>query len=152
MFGVLSCASGAQTFTLNDQIANFDQLFTGIEYSGVGSITNSVMTNNASPGLGAGAIVGASVTVPTGSLLISSPSEGSMNETITVATAGSTNRGSSAANPVYYWAEWQGTGAAIQPTFTTSANGTLEYTVWQFILNPLNFSSGPLPRQIYVMP
>jgi hypothetical protein len=154
LFDCLSCASGPQTFTINDQIANFDEMFIGIEYSGVGSITNSVMTNLSAPGTGAGAVAGVSVTVPSGSLLLATPVDISAgNETLTTATGGSTNRGSSAVNPIYDWAEWVGTGAPIQPTFTTSANGTNNYVVIQFILNPtLSISSGPLPQMIIVSP
>jgi hypothetical protein len=129
-----SCAAGAQTFTINDQIANFDNVFEGIEYSGVGTITNAALTNVANPGTGVGAILGASIVVPTGSLLLACCYEGTSAETIT--NTSGTSRGSSASNPIYNWVEYTGAGSAIQPAFTTSANGTLTYLVAQFILSP----------------
>lgn len=138
-----SCASGAQTFTVNDQISNFDNVFEGIEYSGVGSISNAALTNVASPGTGAGAILGASVVVPTGSLLIACCYEGTSGET--VSSVGGTSRGSGASNPVYAWVEYAGAGSAIQPAFTTASNGTLTYLVAQFMLNPQAFSLSAAP-------
>jgi hypothetical protein len=140
MLSCLSCAAGVQTFTISDNLSNFDEIFTGIEYSGVGSITNGAMTDNNNPGTGAGAIVGASVVVPTGSILIANIMEGTSNETVTA--VGGTTRASNANNPVYCWVEYAGAGAAIQPAFTAATNGTLDYTVVQFILNPVTSLAG----------
>jgi hypothetical protein len=139
LISLASCASGAQTFTLNDNISNFDRMTSGIEYSNAGAISNATITENNNPGLGAGAIVGASVSVPTGSILVACVIEASGAETITD-TAGGTNRGSQNTSPIYYWAEYAGAGSAIQPKFTTSANGGSDYQVFQFIINPIAYT------------
>jgi hypothetical protein len=137
-----SCVGGAQTFTATETFTSFVGVGYAFEYSGVGSVSNYAHTDNNNPGLGAGAIVGASIVVPTGSVLVALCFEETSSETISN-TAGN-SRDSVVFNPSFRLADYAGAGSAIQPAFTTSANGTLEYQVWQFILNPPGGGGAPV--------
>lgn len=132
----LACAAGAQTFTVTENSSGFVAIYYGFEYSGIASVSNCFITNNVAPGTGAGAILGVSVLVPTNSLLIAVCMEPINSETITAAAG--TSRDSSVFNPSFIHVDYAGTGASIQPTFTTSANagaGT-NYLVFQIIAAP----------------
>lgn len=129
----LSCASGAQTFTVTENNVGFVAIELSFEYTGVNTASNWAVTQNVNPGLGVGAILGASVSVPTGSTLVAACIDAINSETITGVTG--TSRDNSVFNPSFRLVDYPGTGAAIQPTFTTSANGTGNFFVFQVVLN-----------------
>src|SRR5579863_8509783 len=63
-----SCSGGSQTMTNTGATGNPMWLF-GFEYSGAASLSASQLLTN-TPGVGTGAILGSSITVPTGSILL----------------------------------------------------------------------------------
>jgi hypothetical protein len=127
-----SATGGAQTFTLSDAIAGF-LIGTGVDYSGVTSLSNSASADLPTPGAGANAILGSSISVPTGSVLVAICWNASgVSDTIT--TTG-TSRGSNASGTSYRIAEYVGAGASIQPTFTATGGATGNYILQQIMLN-----------------
>jgi hypothetical protein len=128
-----SATAGSQTITFTSS-AGFQQ-GTGAEYSSVGSLSNGSAIERTAPGTGAGALLGNSVTVPTGSwLYVVVYQENGAAGAITN-TAG-TSRASSSSGVVYNIVDYVGTGAAIQPAFTVGT-GTAGFILVQVILNPL---------------
>jgi hypothetical protein len=128
-------ASGtSQTVTIGsttgDTCAGFGQ-----DYGGVGSVSANFNLTNA-PGTGSGAILGTSVTVPVNGVLIALCIDAS-NTTVPTSPSG-TNRGSGTipGGQAYCWTEYAGAGAAIQPSFTSSAGGTDNFVIYQFLLKP----------------
>lgn len=130
----VSCAAGAQTATANDSSAGFIVVSGALEYSGVSSIgSGGTPASNAAPGTGAGAILGTSVTVPSGSVLIAWCADVSAGAETITSTAGTSRLSNSGAISTNI-AEYVGTGAAIQPAFTAGANGGNTYVVMQVML------------------
>lgn len=146
----VACVAGSQTFTVTENSTGFVSIVIGWEYSGVGTVSNCQHTDNTDPGTGTGAIVGAAIVVPSGSVLVACCVDLVGSETIT-ATAG-TQRDSEPFNPSFQLVDYAGTGSSITPAFTTSTNGANDYGVWQMILNPPVVATYPLPSQIYIMP
>lgn len=108
------------------------------EYSGVASVTpNAVL--DPSPGAGTGAILGTSVQVPVGAVLLALCFDCSSSGTAAISSPSGTTRGSGAF-PVllnnYCATEYAGAGASIQPSFTSSAGASHEYAILQFLLSP----------------
>ena len=130
-FDSLSCAGGSQTITTSASGGNmFNWAW---QYSGASTVAAAATDVNA-PGTGAGAIKGASVTVPTGAILLALCVDVFNAGTIT--SPAGTNRGSGALAGVNYCAtEYAGTGAAIQPTFTTATGADL-FVVLQWLISP----------------
>jgi hypothetical protein len=139
-----SISGASQTTTFNDNIANFDVVW-GVLYAGVGSVGSWYSTDNPSPGTGTGAVVGHSVTVPSGSWLLAFCLDATGGVDIITNTSG-TSRSSSASNQPYNITDYAGSGAAIQPAFTASV-GTDEFVVQQVILTP-PVGGASLPLQI----
>lgn len=139
---VNSNASNAanQTIVLNDT-ASGECLGVALIYSGVGSVTYAVNTV-ASPGLGAGAITGTTVLVPSGSILLAICGDANFNSPTISSTSG-TNRVTTGSFPSYIATEYAGAGSNITPAFTTGANGTDTYVVQQWMLN-LPVGSSPI--------
>jgi hypothetical protein len=128
----LSATAGAQTLTFTCS-AGFAQ-GVAIEYSGVGTISNGAANEVASPGTGAGALLGTSVVVPSGSLLyaIAWQENGTIS---TITNTAGTSRQSSSSSIAFNQVDYVGTGAAIQPAFTVGT-GTAGFIIVQAILNP----------------
>jgi hypothetical protein len=130
-----SCAGGPQVLTLTDSIGNYDATYLMLEYSGIANITNSSVLQVTNPGTGVGAIQGTSVTVPANSVLVAACIDPNYIDTIT--SPSGTQRAQFIFNPSTCAVDYQGTGAAIKPTFTTSNANTINYyVIWQYILNP----------------
>jgi hypothetical protein len=133
----LSVASGAQTWSITQPSGFFinNIATTPLEFSGALSIKNGGYVVTAAPGTSAGAIVGTSVTVATGDLLVAialdSTNAGTSGTLPTVNTTGSTSINTYAQQNIVYWS---GAGSAIQPTFTTTV-GTDTYMVIQWIMS-----------------
>ena len=108
-----------------------------IDYSGVGSVLG-YENSSAQPGTGAGAVVGVSVLVPTGSVLVAIALDEDNNSPALTNTAGtSRSSGTVAANAfAYNIVEYTGAGANIQPAFTSTGGATNYYMVVQFLLSP----------------
>lgn len=132
-----SATAGSQTITTEDIGGPGDYIMgLGLDYSGVTAIAGAA-NQQASPGTGVGAIVGTSVSVPSGSVLVAMLMEFNSTATIPTNTAGTVR--SSGQVPVFNWAysvvEYAGAGSAIQPAFTDATNGgTKNYIVTQFLL------------------
>lgn len=140
----LACVGGAQTFTLTESNVGFVAQEYSFEYSGVVIASGFTVTRNNSPGTGTGAILGASVVVPVGSVLVALCIEPLTSETITE-NAGGTSRDSSNFNPSFRLVDYAGTGGSVQPAFTTSANGTQpNYLVWQVLLSPASLNAATI--------
>jgi hypothetical protein len=133
-------AAVSQTVTVatsgsGDTLINF-----GGDYSGVASVS-ATENAQAQPGTGAGAIVGVSVNVPTGALLVAlcvDVTGGASPTAVPTAVGASATRISGDIdNCGYLWAEWAGAGANIQPAFTSTAGATDYFTVVQWLLLPI---------------
>lgn len=147
-------STGSQTVTITDVLSAFPAGFP-FEYSGVSSISNGSALSTATPGTGTGAILGTSIVVNSGSVLLALCFDSSGSGTIT--SPAGTNRGAGTLGGRYYRVtEYAGTGAAIQPSFTSTAGGTDTFVVIQAIAAgvslPVVNPTGPMPKQIYVMP
>lgn len=134
-----AATSGSQTIVATSSVGHSE---TGLvfEYSGVGSAGTPVYTNNAAPGTGAGAIVGAAVTVPTGSVLVAIVYDStSVTSTTTITAVAGTSRlsvaGDNSTQPILRVQEYAGSGASITPAFTTNV-GADNFVVTQILLSP----------------
>lgn len=124
----LSLAAGAQTFTWATPSGNYiNGLTYCMEWSGGASIINAVYTITASPGAGAGAVLGAPVTVATTDQLVTVVFDGTTGGGGTAATV---NGPASSSNVTTYgdtgaW-YWTGTGSSMTPTFTAPTGQTTD--------------------------
>lgn len=131
----LSCSAGAQTVGVAAGAGGGASVF-GIEYSGVGSGTSPTPNFRTNPGITTGAILGTSVTVASGSTLIAFclNFDGGTNA---ITSPSGTSRGAGLNVQEYCFTEYAGSGAAIQPSFT-SADGTADrFLVMQILMSPL---------------
>ena len=128
----LSATAGSQTVTFTNG-AGFNQ-GTAIEYSGVTSLSNGSAVERSSPGTGAGALLGNSVVVPTGSWLyaIAWQENGTMS---TVTNTAGNSRQSASSGLSFNMVDYAGAGSAIQPAFTVGT-GTAGFVIVQLIMNP----------------
>jgi hypothetical protein len=112
-----------------------------LEYRGIAAINTSQNISSitrAAPGTGSGAILGTSVSVPTGSILLAfCYNRGNHTSTISSPSGTIRRQGtSSALLSAYCFTEYAGAGSAIQPSFTDATNGgTDSYAIVQIILN-----------------
>ena len=108
-----------------------------LEYSGVASVAGTE-NPSAQPGTGTGAVVGASVLVPTGSVLLAIAVDEDPSSPALTATAGTTRLSGQTAVHLFGYCitEYAGAGANIQPAFTSSNGATGYYEVTQFLLTP----------------
>lgn len=147
--GLVLVPTGTSACTLNTTFQNYnttqpvgDNLLSSwiLEFSGGISFKNALFTVTASPGAGAGAVLGQSVTVAAGDLLmVLCYDSDAFGDPPTVSTAGSTfvqNNNSSIAS------YWIGTGAAIQPNFTAPAGDT---TTPHVVVQVVVSATGNLP-------
>lgn len=159
--GSVPVTAGAQTCTATATTGQFHVF--GIDYSGVQSATASIPVLNTTPGTGVGAILGVSVTVPTGSVLIAHIIDTSGNSAATLNSPSGTSRGGGSSqdgNFNFAWTEYAGAGANIQPSFTDNVAGaTHSYVVGQALLSPIvvvvpppNPIQGPMPKCVYILP
>jgi hypothetical protein len=135
---VYNMASGATTITGNESGGNFVGI-QGIQYSGVASVVSQAISNiGTPPGTGTGAILGQSMTVNAGQILIACCSDvsGSPVQPQIITSPTGTSRGFNQFNPITAWTEYTGTGAAIQPSFTAPGGATDVYQVYQWLLSP----------------
>ena len=136
LFNCLSCAAGAQTFTLSAPSGDYTGPCYFTEFSGALRIANPLYTVTASPGAGAGAIVGQAVTVASTDVLVAIVFDAT-NQYATAATVSSPGSSSaitsySASTGVY----WTGTGGSMQPTFTANATATTDtYILIQWVMS-----------------
>jgi hypothetical protein len=123
-----------------------------LEYSGIDAVNTSrdiSSVSRSSPGTGVGAILGTSVAVPTGAVLLAfCYNRGNHTNTISSPDGTIRRQGtSSALLSAYCITEYAGTGVAIQPSFTDSVNGGTDfYAVVQITLNP---ATVPLMGQVW---
>jgi hypothetical protein len=144
---VYNMASGATTITGNESGGNFVGI-QGIQYSGVASVVSQAISNiGTPPGTGTGAILGQSMTVNAGQILIACCSDvsGSPVQPQIITSPTGTSRGFNQFNPITAWTEYTGTGAAIQPSFTAPGGATDVYQVYQWLLG----SSVDSPIRLY---
>lgn len=128
-----SSTTASQTVTVTSGSSGFVEA-TAFEYSGAASSGSGSAKNNAAPGTGVGAIVGNSVTVPAGGMVVCFCYDANgNNSTISAAGTGNTRYNAIAG---FCWADFPGTGGSITPTLTTNASGGDEYVVIQVVLNP----------------
>ena len=136
-----AASSGAQTISIASGDAQNYGFGVAMEYSGVVGVS-AAENSQASPGTGAGAVVGVSVLVPVGSVLVAMTTNvrsASRHPTVATGTLrGSGNVGYVGGTQVAYCiAEYAGTGVNIQPSFTTDpAGGADPHTTVQFLLSP----------------
>ena len=126
-----SATAGSQTITVSSTGSGDLVVGRAVEYSGVSTVS-AAETSQSKPGTGAGAILGTSVTVPVGSVLVAIAVDLDGGGTVT-ATSGTT-RSSDSASCV---TDYAGTGAAIQPAFTGSNGANDHYIVVQWLMTPL---------------
>lgn len=131
------CVGGVQTCTFSSTTATrFGWLW---EYSGVSTVT-AAATDVATPGTSSGAILGTSISVPTGGVLLALCVDILNAGTITTPTG--TSRGAGTISGVNYCAaEYTGIGSSITPTFTT-VTGTDSFIVLQWLLTPSGAAGG----------
>jgi hypothetical protein len=114
------------------------------DYSNVSAIASPLYTDNAAPGLGAGAITGAPQVVPTGGVLVAFcyDSTGNVSTPVIVGTAGTQRLQvtGSMNPPCSVLQEYAGSGSSVTPTFTVSGTGagSENYTVIQVLLSPIS--------------
>lgn len=136
-----SAAGGAETFNVT-QPSGATMLSTiEMEFSGGVSTKSPLYTTTASPGAGAGAVLGQSVTVTTGDLLaVCCWNADAFGNAPTVNTAGSTAVATDNNLQVVYWI---GSGAAIQPNFTAGVGDeTTPHQVVQWIVSATGGGGG----------
>jgi hypothetical protein len=129
--------TGAGTGITAFWVDAFELEYRGIAASGTSQNISSV--SRAGPGTGSGAILGTSVTVPAGSILLAFCTNRGNHTNAISSPSGTTRRSgtSTALLSAYCITEYAGAGSAIQPSFTDSVNGgTDTYVVVQIILNP----------------
>jgi hypothetical protein len=131
-----NCSGGAQTVTNTGATGNAMFIW-AFEYSGATSVTAQTSVLRSSPGAGTGAILGTSVTVPAGAILLALCTCESTT-TATITSPSGTNRGSGtvASTLPYCVTEYAGAGAAIQPSFTCSVGASNSFAVMQILLQP----------------
>jgi hypothetical protein len=142
--GVCLSASGAsQTATVASSTSGDFMYGALLDYSGVGSVSGALAVVSG-PGTGTGAILGTSVSVPIGSVLVAITAD--MNGGTAITSPSGTNRASGtwpSGDPFEYCVtEYAGAGSAIQPSFT-SASGDHDFIVAQWLLSPSGGSSHP---------
>lgn len=145
-----SATAGSQTVSVvsgTDQIVGW-----AFEYSGVNSsdVVGNI-TLVATPGDGTGAILGVSQVVPVGGVLVAlCVNINDSGDTLSSSISGTQRAaGNAAVSETYLLMEYAGTGAAIQPAFTT-VDGADSFIVAQYLLPA---SSGiQLPWCNYVLP
>jgi len=131
-----SCSGGAQTVT-NTGAAGNAMFIWAFEYSGAATVSAQTSVLRSNPGTGAGAILGTSVTVPAGAILLAlCTCESTVTATITSPSGTNRGAGTVASTLPYCVTEYAGTGAAIQPAFTCSVGGTNSFGVQQILLQP----------------
>lgn len=138
---VLSCASGSQTYTTT--CAGGTTRIWMIDYSGVGAANNFNTAFTSNPGSGAGAILGTSVTVPSGSVLVAICVNNNTGTNTITATSGTTRQnGQTSDSWEFCITEYAGTGAAIQPAFTAgTGDGANGFAVMQMNLDSATINS-----------
>ena len=153
----LACAAGSQTYTSNVTTGSTERIFT-VDYSGVGGITSYNTNSPNNPGTGSGAITGTSVMVATGSVLVACCfNYNTGTNTITSPSGTVRGNGLTSDNWEYCITEYAGAGSNIQPSFTSADGATERFMIAQIVLAPTVVvvpvaASGPMPRQIYIMP
>jgi hypothetical protein len=116
-----------------------------LDYSGVGSVAASYTTPQA-PGAGTGAILGNSEVVPVGAVLVALCADTGASSGPAITSPSGTNRASSTSYGVTYCiTEYAGTGAAIQPSFTSTNGASSGFVVEQFLLSPTGSPTVPVP-------
>jgi hypothetical protein len=149
----LLCGGGSQTIT-TDSTPNHQSTNWGFEYSGVISASASGTTQS-NPGT---TISGTPVTVGVGSILLAICFDSStVGATLSMSASPSgTNRGLGVTTFYqlsYCITEYAGAGGSITPTFITSI-GTDVFDMMQILMvgGAGGNISGPLPKQVFVMP
>lgn len=156
----LSLTAGAQVATLTGASGAQTLEGEGYEYSGVGNRSDGASGTRTPGSAAAGAIVDTAVVVAVGDVLVVNVKCVTALTTNAITPVGGTIRGHGENNspfPTYVTAEFAGTGGSITAAFSDTANSASQsYQVSHVILNASGGgsspSSGPMPRQIYVMP
>ena len=130
----LSATAGSQTIAVTTSGTGDLAVGFAVEYSDVSAVT-AAENSQSKPGAGAGAVLGVSVSVPTGSTLVAFAFD--LDAGGTVVATGGTTRSSTTTSCV---TDYAGAGAAIQPAFTGSAGASDHYIVVQFLLTPASVS------------
>lgn len=143
----LSAIAVSQTISIGAATSS-DTIGHWVRFSGVGSIsaTSPGGVNNLAPGNAVGSIVGTSVTVPLGAVLVAWASAEDALESMAVANGGTQVLNAADSNNLIQLCigYWVGTGAAVQPKFTPTI-GANKYTVLQtIILPPVGSTAAPM--------
>jgi hypothetical protein len=126
-------ANSSQTITVTGEGATDFMIVWPLEYSGVSSNSGSAVTR-VTPGAGADAITGNSVTVASGSVLVALCYETSGGSGSLTSSSG-TNRNNGALGVSYCITEWAGSGGSITPVFTGADGATATYDIVQVLLS-----------------
>ncbi len=133
LWGNLSVASGAQTWTITAGTNNITEELT-MEFAGGVSVQNSLYQLQVSPGTGTGAISAQAVTVASTDILvvILIDATGGSTSTINLPSGSSAFPGFGNFQGFY----WSGTGGSMTPTFTAGVgHGTDTFMVVQFVMS-----------------
>lgn len=134
LWSTLSLAAGSQSFAITQPAGDSLMVSYYLEFSGGVSTKNPFYTTTASPGVGAGGVLGNAVTVAVGDVLaVVCHNSDIFGSAATVNTAGSNAITSIGATVAVYWT---GTGASITPTFTAAAGeGGNPHQVVQWVVS-----------------
>lgn len=129
----VSSTAGAQTVTVTASGGAFRCWFA--EYSGALLMSSFTAVQRITPGTGSGSILGSSVSVPSGSVLVAICIDVSAVTAITT-TNGTSRQSTSIGGQGYNFVDFAGAGSAIQPAFTSTGGATDTFNVVQAILTP----------------
>lgn len=138
-----SATAGSQTFTVSSTNAGDFIESWGWEYSGVSTLSGTNNQQNR-PGTGTGAILGTSVSVATGAILIALCVD--IDGSTAISSPGGTNRGSGTllGSNSYCATEYSGSGGNIQPSFTSTNGSSDRFSISQFLLSPAATGGNPV--------
>lgn len=134
LWGALSAAAGSQSWTITQPSGDSLMVTYRLEFSGGVSTKSPTYKTTASPGVGAGGVVGTAVTVASGDILaVVVHNSDIFGSAATVNLAGSNAITSIGATTAVYWT---GTGASLTPTFTAAAGeGGSPHQVIQWVIS-----------------
>lgn len=149
-YTILSTTMGLQTVTVTAGSGTAAMDGWALLYTGVVGIASATDKRNVTPGTGAGAIVGNTVNVPTGSVLVALCMDLTQSSTSITNTAGTSRQSGNGASTAttFNITDYAGAGANITPAFTDSTNGgTHNYDVVQILLSPTAIAGNPFEAQ-----
>jgi hypothetical protein len=152
----LNCSGGSQSITVSWSGSPGGTGGWAFQYSGVAQTPTGATNETDSPGVGTGAILGVSVNVPTGSILLALCIDFT-GQTAVPSSPSGTNRGSGGSTigssiGAYCVTEYAGAGVNIQPSFTAGiGTSTDSYFVIQMLLQPAAAAVGPGGEYCFVM-